>query len=81
MLLGGDIYHLSYDDINMVFKNHSRVARKNGRASKYLASSSSSNTSIKSEIGNMLEDFKSEMLHTLALKMDTMQIKRKQEEA
>jgi len=29
----------------------------------------------------MLEDFKSEMLHTLALQMDTMQIKSKQEEA
>jgi len=28
----------------------------------------------------MLEDFKSEMLHTLSLQMDTMQIKRKKEE-
>lgn len=43
-----------------------------GRVSQALASSSSSTTSIKSEIGNMLEDFKSEMLHTFSLKMDTM---------
>ena len=41
----------------------------------------SSNSTIKGEIGNMLEDFKSEMLQTLTLQMDTMNIKRKQEEA
>jgi len=77
----GDIYQLPYDDIKTIFKNHSRVARNKGRASQVVASSSSSNTSIKSEIGNMLEDFKSEMLQTLALQIDTMKIKRKQEEA
>jgi len=77
LLSRGDIYQLPYDDIKTVFKNHSRAARKKGRASQALASSSSSNTSIKSEIGNMLEDFKNEMLHTLAQPMDTMQIKMK----
>jgi len=41
---------------------------------------SSSNASIKGEIGNMLEDFRSEMMQTLSLQMDTMHIKRKQEE-
>jgi len=46
-----------------------------------MASTSSSNSSIRGEIGNMLEDSKSEMLQTLALKLDTMNIKRKQEEA
>ena len=29
----------------------------------------------------MIEDFKSDMLHTFSLKMDTMHVKRKQEEA
>jgi len=67
MLSRGDIYQLSYDDTNIVFKNHSRAIRKKGRDSQALASYSSSKTSIKSEIGNMLEEFKSEMLHTLAL--------------
>lgn len=81
LLSRGDIYQLPYDDINTIFKNHSRVSRKKGRASQDLASSSSSNTSIKSEIGNTLEDFKNEMLHTLARQMDTMQINMKQEEA
>ena len=45
-----------------------------------MVSPSSSNSSIKGEIGNMLEDFKSEMLQTLSLLIDTMHIKRKQEE-
>lgn len=72
LLLIGDIYQLPYDDIKIVFKNHSRVARNKGRDSQALASSSSFNTSIKSEIGNMLEEFKSEMSHALALQMDTM---------
>jgi len=72
-----DIYQLPYDDIKIAFNNHSRVARNKGRASQALANSSSSNTSIKSEIGKMLEEFKSEMFHTLALQMDTIQIKGK----
>ena len=80
MLAGGDIYQLPYEDIKIVFRNHSRLARKKGRGSQPMASTSSSNSSIKGEIGNMLEDFKSEMLQTFALQMDTMNIKRKEEE-
>ena len=80
MLFGEDIYQLSYENIKKLLKNHSRVVRRKSRDSQDLASSSSSNTSIKIEIRNMLEDFKSEMLHTLSLQMDTMQIKRKKEE-
>ena len=33
LLVGGDIYQLSYEDINTVFRNHSRAARKKGRGS------------------------------------------------
>ena len=76
----GDIYHLTYDDIKNVFKNHFRVVRKNGRSSQGLVSSSPSTSLLKHEIGSMLEDFKSEMLHSFTLQMDTMKIKRKQEE-
>lgn len=70
MFFGGDIYQLSYDDIKNVFKNHSRVVKKKGRASQGLVNSSPSTTSIKNEIGNIYEDFKSEVFHTLSLKMD-----------
>lgn len=45
-----------------------------------MASTSSSNSSLKGEIGNMLEDFKSEILQILVLQLDTMNIKRKPKE-
>ena len=77
LLARGDIYQLPYEDIKTVFRNHSRVAMKKGRGSQPMVSPFSSNTSFKGEIGNMLEDFKTEMLQTLALHMDTMHIKRK----
>ena len=67
MVGGGEIYELPYEDMKVLFTNHSRVARKNSRGSQPMVSPSSSNTSIKGEIGNMLEDFKSEMLQTLSL--------------
>ena len=81
LLAGGDIYELPYEDIKNVFRKYSREARKKGRSSELMASTSSSNSSIKGETGNIPEDFKSEMLQTLALQLDTMNIKRKQEEA
>ena len=81
LLVGWDIYQLPYEDIKTIFRNHSRAARKKGSGSQPMAIPSSSNTSIKGEIGNMLEDFTSKMLQTLSLHMDTMHIKRKQEEA
>jgi len=80
LLAGGDIYQLSYEDIKTIFRNHSRSAKKKGRGSQPIANTSSSNLSIKGEIGHMIEDFKSEMLQILAMQMDTLHIKRKQEE-
>ena len=62
LLVGGDIYQLPYEDIKIAFRNHSRVARKKCRGSQPMASTSSSSSSIKGEFGNMLEDFKSDML-------------------
>ena len=80
MIVGVDVYQLPYEDIKIVFRNHSRAAKKKGRGSQPLVSPSSSNSSIKGETRNMLEDLKSEMLQTLALQMDTMHIKRNHEE-
>ena len=45
-----------------------------------MVSTFSSNSLIKGEIRNMLEDLKSEMIQTLSLQMGTIHIKRKQEE-
>lgn len=72
MMSRGEIYQIPYNNIKNVFKNHSRAARKKDRASQDLSSFSSSTTSIKSEVGNILEDLKSEMMHTFSLQMETM---------
>lgn len=63
----GDIYQLTYDEINTVFKNHSRVTVKKGRSIQRFTNSSSSTSTIKHEIRSMLEDFKSEIFHTFSL--------------
>ena len=36
LLSNGDIYKLDYDDIKIIFKNHSRSSRKKGRSSRGL---------------------------------------------
>jgi len=64
-LARGDIYQIPYEDIKIVFRNHSRETRKRGRQSQPIASTSSSSSSIKDELEDMLEYFKSEMLQTL----------------
>lgn len=81
MLAGGDFYFLPYEDIKMIVRNHSEETRKKDRGIQPMVSAYSSNTSIKGETGNMLEDFKWEMLQTLAPQMETMHTKIKQEEA
>ena len=67
MLSRRDIYQFPYETIKNVFRNHSRALRKMGRASQNTSNTPSSSTSIKHEIGNMLEDFKSDMLHAFSL--------------
>jgi hypothetical protein len=64
---------LDYDDIKRIFKNHSRSSRKKGRRNKGLISPSSNPTThIKNELGGLIEDMKTEILHSLAMEMDTM---------
>jgi len=77
LLAGGDIYELSYKHIKTIFRNHSRVARNNITGGHPIASTYSSKSSIKGEIRRMLEDFKSELLQTLGMQVDTLHIKRK----
>ena len=62
MLSGGDNYQRPYEIIKIVFQNHYRAFRKKGRASQSISNTPSSSTFIKHEFGNMLEDFKSDML-------------------
>jgi hypothetical protein len=78
LLSNGDIYQLIYDDIKRIFKNHSR---KKGRSSRELVPQSSNPTThIKNELRGLIEDMKTDILHSLSMQMDTLQIKKKHEE-
>jgi hypothetical protein len=73
LLSNGDIYQMDYDDIKQIFKNHSRSSRKKGRNGKGMVSQSSNPAiHIKNEIGGLLEDMKTDILHSLAMQMDTL---------
>jgi hypothetical protein len=78
ILSNGDIYQLDYDYIKRIFKNHSRSSRKKGRSSRVLVPQSSNpKNHIKNELGGLIKDMKTDILHYLSMKMDTLQIKNK----
>jgi hypothetical protein len=85
MLGKGDISKESYDEIVNLCKRCSRGASRNRLNSRDTTFSrvqkSASGGATRAEIGNLLEDFKTEMLSSFASQMDTLQIKKKQAEA
>lgn len=83
MLAKGDISKESYDDICELAKRCSRGAARNRiRDSTYSRVQKSANGgATRAEIGNLLEEFKTEMLSSFALQLDTLQVKKKQAEA
>jgi hypothetical protein len=64
----GDIYHMDYDDIKQIFKNNFISSRKKDKNGKWMVSQSS-NPAIhtKNDIGGLLEDMKTNILHSLAM--------------
>jgi hypothetical protein len=85
MLGKGDISKESYDEIVNLCKRCSRGAARNRSISRDTTFSrvqkSASGGATRAEIGNLLEDFKTDMLSSFASQMDTLQIKKKQAEA
>jgi hypothetical protein len=85
MLGKGDISKESYDEIVNLCKRCSRGAARNRSNIRDTTFSrvqkSASRGATRAEIGNLLEDFKTEMLISFASQMDTLQIKKKQVEA
>jgi len=78
LLSNGYIYQLDYDDIKRIFKIHSRSSRKKCRSSRGLISPFSNPvTNIKNELGGLIEDMKTYILHSSEFQMDTMHIKNK----
>jgi hypothetical protein len=85
MLGKGDISKEPYDEIVNLCKRCSRGAarnRSNSRDTTFSRVQKSANGgATRVEIGNLLEDFKTEMLSSFASQMDTLQIKKKHAEA
>jgi hypothetical protein len=81
----GDISKESYDEIVKLCKRYLRRAVRNRSNSKDTTFSRVQKSSIggatRAEIGNLLEEFKTEMLSSFASQIDTLQIKKKQVEA
>jgi hypothetical protein len=84
MLGKGDISKEPYDVIVNLCKRCSRGAARNrssGRDTTFSRVQKSANGgATRAEIGNFLEDFKTEMLSSFASHMDTLQIKKKKAE-
>jgi hypothetical protein len=77
IISNGYIYQLDYDDIKRIFNRHSRSSRKKDRRSRGLVSQSSNPTThIKNELEGLIEDMKTDILHSLSMQMDNLQIKR-----
>ena len=84
MLGKWDISKESYDEIVNLCNRCSRgaVNRPKSRDSTYLrVQKSASGGATRPEIGNLLEEFKTEMLSSFASQIDTLQVKKKQAEA
>jgi hypothetical protein len=85
MLGKGDISKESYEDIVNLCKRSSRGSTRNKSATRDATFSrvhkSTNGGATRAEIGNLLEDFKTEMINSFASQIDTLQIKQKQAES
>eukprot|EP00253_Pinus_taeda_P017200 PITA_17200 len=77
----GDISTLPFEEIVDLCEKYSRSKARNGKraiSSKATKSASASVTRV--EIGNLLEEFKTNLLSTLGTQIDTLKAKKRQEE-
>lgn len=82
-----DIYKKPFADIAKLCRTYSRSQAKVGKRlrenSRYYVSKnkkSASNVVTRVELGNLLENFKTNILNTISDQLDTLKIKRKKEE-
>ena len=84
MLGKGDISKESYDEIINLCKICSRGAASRPKSKENTYSrvqKSASGGATRAEIGNLLEEFKTEMLSSFASQIDTLQVKKRQAKA
>ena len=78
----GDISFLPFDQISELCRKYSRGKAKTGKESRDSLSKVSKSTSgsvTRVELGNLLENFKTNLLSTLSSQIDTLQVKKKEE--
>ena len=78
----GDIYFLPFDQISDLCRKYSRGKAKIGKDSRdslSKVSKSALGSVTRVELGNLLENFKTDLLSTLSSHIDTLQVKKKEE--
>ena len=83
LMIFGDVYQNPFADKTEYCKRYSRSQAKTGKSirdptNRIVKPTSGGVTRI--ELGNILEKFKTDILNTISSQLDTMKIKRKQEE-
>jgi hypothetical protein len=85
MLGKGDISKESYEDIVNICKRCSRGSTRNKSATKDTMFSRvhklANGGATREQIGNLLEDFKTEMINSFSSQIDTLQVKQKKEKS
>ena len=77
----GDISTLPFEEIAELCEKYSRSKAKIGKRTISSKATKSASTSItRAEIGNLLEEFKTDLLSTLGTQIDTLKAKKRQEE-
>jgi hypothetical protein len=74
-----DIYQKPFADIAEYYKRYSLSQAKTGKSIRDPTNRIAKPTSegvTRIELGNILENFKTDILHTISSQLDTMQIKR-----
>lgn len=82
LMRGGDITQVQWDDIRQIYQKYSRAAAKKGRHYRTGSSIAKSSTTVsKMEITCLLKDFKEDIINNMATQLDTLQERKKHEEA
>jgi len=77
----GDISTLPFEEIAELCEKYSRSKAKIGKRTISSKATKSASTSVtRAEIGNLLEEFKTDLLSTLGTQIDTLKAKKRQEE-
>jgi hypothetical protein len=79
----GDVSRLRFEEIYDFFRRYSQSQARSGKGPRYTLSKFTKSTTsavTRDELGNLLENFKIDLLGTLSLHLDNFQFKNKQED-